>query len=355
MEAYERFEQEWARWNRVDPTGTVATNSGTSALHLSFEAMELPQGALVACPEFTMIACPRSITLAGLEPVFVDCTPTDLLMDLDKLDQVCSEHHGSIKAVMVVHVYGRKVPMQQVHALASKYNLLVIEDLAEAHGVEPHPRTDAACWSHYANKCVAGQEGGSIFFRKESHAQRARLLRSLGFTKAHDMTHLPRGHNYRLANVLAELILTSLQQADSNLQKRRRIESIYDRHCPPQWRMPARDVVWVYDFRISDMTQETQDRVVRTLRENGIQARHGFKPCSLQEEYLREYGSSVKLDPRTLPMNAYRASQEVIYLPVDPEKVGEAESQARQAFEVLHTMLGHAHSASLPTSQRPAS
>mgnify|MGYP000263818837 CR=1 FL=1 len=100
-----------------------------------------------------------------------------------------------------------------------------MEDRAEAHGVDFGDYIpDAACWSFYRNKIVAGEEGGAIAFKNPRHASVAKSLRSLGFTTSHDFYHVPRGHNYRLANCLAQLVLSSLANVDANLAKRRQLE-----------------------------------------------------------------------------------------------------------------------------------
>ena len=58
LEPYEQLELKFAKWNRLDPEGMVACSSGTAALHLALEAMQLPQGSQVIVPDLTMVACP---------------------------------------------------------------------------------------------------------------------------------------------------------------------------------------------------------------------------------------------------------------------------------------------------------
>lgn len=303
MEAYKRLEFEWAEFNQLDQRGMVACSSGTAALHLALEAMELPYGSIVIVPDFTMVACPRAVTLAGLTPVFVDCG-NDLLVDQWQYKE------RDFSAIMLVHVYGRQCDMDSVCAFAAQGGDIVIEDLAEAHGTCPHDTTDAACWSFYKNKVVAGQEGGAVWFRDHERAPYARQLRSLGFTEEHDFTHIPRGHNYRMSNAHAELILASLENYENNLRSRRGRESVYDAWCPDEWRQPPRQVPWVYDIRIRGMSSVTQNLVVAALQKEGILARHGFKPMSCQLEYreCRKVGGA----------NALVASREVVYLPLTP-------------------------------------
>lgn len=305
MEPYQEIEVRFAEFCHRQPEQIVACSSGTAALHLALEALELPLGSRVMLPEFTMIACPRAVAMAGLVPGPVD-VGDDLLLDCNIAEQLWTPW---FKTVMPVHIYGRRCDMERVVELAKSRNMSIVEDLAEAHGVDPHEETDAACWSFYRNKIIAGEEGGAIAFKNVKHAARARQLRSMGFTESHDFIHLPRGHNYRMGNLHAIAVLNSLTNVENNLWGRRNVEEWYDRNVPTQWKMPKRDVVWVYDLRIRDLRQDLQNRIVKYLNDAGVGARHGFKPVSEQPEFLWPYSKTL---------NAHRLSREVIYLPVSP-------------------------------------
>lgn len=323
MEAYQRLERDFARWARVQHV--VGCSSGTAALHLALEALCLPGGSRVICPDFTMVACARAISLAGLTPVFVDCGD-DLLLNPTLAEKAARDY--DCRALLAVHIYGRCCDMAALHPLATKTDLLVIEDLAEAHGVAPHPNTDAAAWSFYRNKIVAGEEGGAVALRSPHVATLARQLRSLGFTDRHDFLHVPRGHNYRLSNAHASLILDSLANVAENLRRRRQIEQWYDAACPAEWRMPVRAVPWVYDVRIRGLTRQHQDEIVERLNAEGIAARRSFLPMSLQEEYQHErvVGRGV----------ARRLAAEVFYLPIAG---GTTPADVGRTFAVLREML----------------
>lgn len=320
MESYRRLEIEFGRWAGVD--NVVACSSGTAALHLALEAMQFPVPPYgVFVPDFTMVACARAVTLAGLKPMFVDCDD-DLLMDLSK---VTMDDALYARAIMPVHIYGRRCSMDNVRLMANLYGLRVIEDCAECpvpYGKNEY-KPDAACFSFYKNKVIAGEEGGAVAFANPEHAARARQLRCLGFTDKHDFQHVPRGHNYRLANSLASLVLDSLGRVEENLAERRRIESWYDALCPAEWKMPPRDVPWVYDLRIP----EGRDRVVEELNKAGIAARHGFKCLSLQVEYI-----GGPIGP-----NADKASREMLYLPIQPMVT--SKEDVRKAFGVMRRVL----------------
>jgi dTDP-4-amino-4,6-dideoxygalactose transaminase len=160
VEPYQQFERDFGAWAGV--SNVVGCSSGTAALHLALESLKLPPGSSVLVPDYTMVACARAVTLAGLTPVFVDCGD-DLLMRPDLL------HGGAgfpltTSAIMAVHVYGRRCDMGRVAEFAEVNGLAVIEDLAEAHGVKPHSFTDAAYGRFYKQQdnCRRGGRGGRV-------------------------------------------------------------------------------------------------------------------------------------------------------------------------------------------------
>jgi perosamine synthetase len=310
MEDYQLLEERFQKWVGV-PLHMVAVSSGTSALHLALESLGLPLGSKVLVPAFSMYACARAVVMAGHVPVFIDCDET-LNLDWKLLKYRTSNSLSEIKAVLAVANYGRRVScLEQLHTFAREFDWKVVEDLAEAHGVDPHEDTDAACWSFYRNKIVAGEEGGMVGFRDPAKANLCRQLRSLGFTEAHDFNHIPRGVNARLSNAHARPILDSLASVRRNLAKRRQVEAWYDKAIPEEYKMPTRNVVWVYDVRIRGCDATRLNTVVAYLQGKGIAARHSFKPNSYQEEFRT--GLAVGRSEE-----ACRAATEVLYLPVSP-------------------------------------
>ena len=300
MQKFEELEIKFAEWNKVDPACMVAVNSGTSALHLACEVLVKlrPRYFSILIPEFTMVACARAASMALLRPKFIDVGNDLLISD--------SNEESYNQVIMPVHVYGRQCKFD------SYLNGDVIEDLAEAHGIQPNPKSFAACWSFYKNKIVRGEEGGAVWFREREGADLARKLRCLGFTEQLDYWHIPRGINARMSNLHATPIIQSLSQVDSNLRRRREQVHLYDSLIPSNWRMPERTVDWVYDLRIPGLTGSLQSKIVSNCIKNGIPARHGFKPLSKQIEY-QEAGYATK------SLNAERLAIEIIYLPLGPE------------------------------------
>jgi perosamine synthetase len=328
LQPFERLEHDFAAWVGLDPAGCVACSSGTAALHLGLEALGLPPGGEVLVPDYTMVACPRAVTLAGLTPVLVDCDDR-LLLDWRTAERGITSR---TRVVMPVHVYGRRCDPFVVWRDNPRYPIKVVEDLAEAHGVRPYPLTDAACWSFYRNKVIAGEEGGLVYFKDPAHAAAARELRSLGFTAAHDFRHRPRGHNYRLSNAHAGLILSSLAAVGANLRRRRAAEGMHDELCPDRWRTPPRDVPWVYDLRVPGLTRARMGGVVRALHDAGVPARHGFLPMHAQPEY-----GSCRVVGAGGVSRAGLAADEVMYLPCGPTVTAR---EVEKAWDVLRAVLG---------------
>lgn len=307
MEEYQKLEKEFGE--SIGNPNCVAVSSGTTALHIALVALEMPKSTSVVMSDFTMIACARAATLAGLRPTFVDCDDSLLIDTAHLLETV--EKDTSVRAVMPVHIYGRRCNMGNIAAIAKQHSLRVIEDLAELHGVNPHPLTDAACWSFYKNKVIHGEEGGMVAFRSPEDASRARRIRSLGSSEVGDFDHAPGGVNGRMSNAHAKLIRESFAVRKSNYSHRSSLAEEYNRHIPILYQMPVRLSPWVYDVRLPGLQRDAQDAIVRHLRHKGIEARHGFKPMSSQQEY-RGAGLATP--------NAYLLSREIVYLPL-PEGI----------------------------------
>lgn len=326
MQPYEELEVEWGKF--INSPNCVACSSGTAALHLSLETLRRPcwtKQSRCLVPEFTMVACARAVVLADMVPEFIDCDDR-LLMDFKGVPT------WNVRALMPVHIYGRQCNIDPLIAFSKQNDCVVIEDMSEIHGVKPHSETDAACWSFYRNKIIHGEEGGIIAFKKKEHADKAKQLRSLGFTEQHDFNHIPRGHNYRLSNVHAELILDSLEVYPFRAAKRRQLEDCYNDLIPQEYQQPKRDAVWVYDVRVPGLTKYRQDLIVQTLNAQGIAVRHGFKPMSTQSEF---YNEVWRLDGCK---NALKASQEVIYFPVSPEMT---RADVEHSVNVFLDLLAH--------------
>ena len=131
-------------------------------------------------------ATANSILQAGAMPVFVDVEENTGNLNAELIEKAITEH---TKAILPVHLYGQMCDMHKIHAIAKKYNLIVIEDAAhciegERDGVRPGQLSHAACFSFYATKNITSGEGGAIVTNNTDKAQLLKMLRSHGIDKS---------------------------------------------------------------------------------------------------------------------------------------------------------------------------
>jgi len=298
---YLELETEFA--NFIGVSGCVSVSTGTGALHVALEALQLPEGSEVIVPQYTMIATAWAVHYARLVPVFVDCDDS-LLINIEEIEKKITD---KTRVIMVTHVYGRVVNMDAVKDLAKKYGLRIIEDAAEAHGCKWNDKivgaTDIGCFSFYRNKIICGEEGGAVVSNDSEFLDIVRDMKSMSFGKKHNYMHDRMGFNYRMTNSQAAMILESLANIKENTKKRRDNQELYDSLIDKEHHMSSRDIPWVYDICVEDNT------IVDKLIAMGIPARYGFKPVSMCHPF-RVDASDTK---------CYTMSKKVMYLPVDPE------------------------------------
>ncbi|MEU7904867.1 DegT/DnrJ/EryC1/StrS family aminotransferase [Actinoplanes sp. NPDC049118] len=291
-----RFERAFAGYNGV--AHGVACSSGTAALTLALRALGVGPGDEVIVPEFTMIASAWAVTYTGATPVFVDCGD-DLNIDVTKIEAAITPR---TRVIMPVHIYGRRCDMDPIMDLAFQYNLRVVEDSAEAHGVRPVG--DIACFSLFANKIITSGEGGVCLTNDPGLAGQMAHLRAMAFTRDHSFLHKKLAYNYRMTAMQAAVALAQTERLDEILARRAQIEKRYDeglRDIPGITLMPPRDVLWMYDLRA-----ERREELRAHLAGHGIETRLFFKAMSRQPGYL---------DERWPSLNATRFSEDGFYLP----------------------------------------
>ncbi|MFJ9417889.1 DegT/DnrJ/EryC1/StrS family aminotransferase [Streptomyces sp. NPDC101227] len=280
----QRFERAFADYNRV--AHGVACSSGTAALTLALRALGVGPGDEVIVPEFTMVATAWAVTYTGATPVFVDCGD-DLNIDVSRIEEKITSR---TKVIMPVHIYGRRCDMDAIMDIAFQYNLKVVEDSAEAHGVRPVG--DIACYSLFANKIITAGEGGICLTDDPKLAEQMAHLRAMAFTKDHSFLHKKVAYNYRMTAMQAAVALAQTERIDEILETRRRIEKRYDEglaDVPGITLMPPRDVLWMYDLRA-----ERRAELQAFLAGHSVETRLFFKPMSRQPMYFHPDWPSLK-------------------------------------------------------------
>ena len=212
------FEEDFAKF--VGAKYGIATNSGTSALHVALLAAGIGEGDEVITSPFTFAATGNSILYTGARPVFVDIDPETFTIDPSKIEEAITD---KTKAIMPVQLYGQSADMDAIMKIAKDNDLIVIEDAAQAHGAEYKGEKvgnlgDMACFSFYPTKNMTTSEGGMITTNNEEFAENAKVYRAHGSaTKYH---HDVLGYNFRMTDIGAAIGIEQLKKLESFNNKR---------------------------------------------------------------------------------------------------------------------------------------
>ncbi len=224
----EAFEQEFAAYCGVDHA--IGVNSGTSALHLALLAAGIGPGDEVITVPFTFFATVATILYTGATPVYVDIDPATFNIDVRRIEAAITER---TRAILPVHLYGQPADMDPILDIARRHKLVVIEDVAQAHGAEYHGRRtgsigDIGCFSFYPTKNLgAAGEGGLVTTNNTEYARTIRSLRSWG--EEHRYYPVLKGYNYRLAGIQAAILRVKLSRLEQWTEARRKLAAEYDR------------------------------------------------------------------------------------------------------------------------------
>lgn len=289
---------ERAFFDRLGVPHALAVSSGTAGLHLCVRALGLGAGDEVITTPFSFVASANCLEYEGVIPRFVDIEPRTLNFDVGALEQAITHR---TRGILPVHVFGQPCDMDVVREVASRHDLVVIEDSCEALGSSWQGQPagtlgDAAVFAFYPNKQIATGEGGMVVTRNDRVASLVDSMRNQG--RSDDggwLRHERLGYNYRLDEMSAAIGEVQMARLDELLGARRRAASCYDGLLRdvegvslPEI-VPGADVHWfVYVIRLEAGLD--RDEAVRLLGDRGVQCRPYFPPIHLQPYYARKYG-----------------------------------------------------------------
>lgn len=228
----ERFEATLACISGADYA--VGVSNGLDALRLIFRAYvamgRLHAGDAVIVPDNTYIASVLAISDAGLCPVLVDVSPVTLNMDTASLEKY---YTSDVKAVLTVHLYGRPCYDAALRNFVDRYNLLLVEDNAQAIGAcsdDGRPAGSlghAAAFSFYPTKNVGALgDAGAVTTSDAELARTVRALANYGSDKRYH--NIYRGYNCRLDPIQAAVLNAKLPYLEKENVRRRRLASVYN-------------------------------------------------------------------------------------------------------------------------------
>ncbi len=320
--AYKVLEFEEALKNYLQAEHVVATNTGTSALHLALEVLDVGKGDEVIVPSLTFVASFQSVTATGATPVPGDIYADTLLINIEDVRKRITP---KTKVIMPVHYSGNPCDMDALLAIGKELNIRIVEDAAHALGSSYKGRRigsfgDVTCFSFDSIKTITCGEGGAVVCNNEELAEKLRLKRLLGIDrKSHAASWKERawffevksqGFRYHMSNINAAIGLEQLKKIDSFISRRREICQQYDTAFKNiSWIAPLQAdysevAPHIYVVRIK---HGKRDQVMNYLKSKDIETGINYVPNHLHPFYANE---NVNL-PETV-----KAYDEILTLPL---------------------------------------
>lgn len=222
----EKFEKVFAEY--CNSKYCVGVGNGLDALFLALKALNVKDADEVIVPSNTYIATALAVTYVGATPVFVEPDIRTFNIDPAKIEKAITE---KTKAIMPVHLYGQACDMEPIMKIAKKYNLLVVEDCAQAHGATYKGKVvgsfgDVAGFSFYPGKNLGALgDAGAIVTNNEELAKKVRALGNYG--SDYKYHHVYQGNNSRLDELQAAFLAAKLPLLERVNDNRRSIADKY--------------------------------------------------------------------------------------------------------------------------------
>lgn len=294
-EECDAFEKEFASYCGVKYC--IGCGNGLDALMLILKGYGIGQGDEVIVPSNTFIATALAVSYVGATPVFVEPELETYTIDSTLIEDKISE---KTKAIMTVHLYGQTAKMDEIHAIADRYGLKVIEDAAQAHGALYQGKKagslgDAAGFSFYPGKNLGALgDAGAVVTNDKELADKVRALGNYG--SDYKYHHIYQGNNSRLDELQAAFLRVKLQQLDRWNKERIRIAHKYlDEIHNPEIVLPEIKEGSKHVFHVFAIRTNQRDALERFLNQKEIQTnKHYPYPIHLQGAY--EYMHYVKGD-----------------------------------------------------------
>ena len=288
-----RFEEEYARY--IGCRHAIGCGNGLDALRLILRAyLEmglLHEGDEVIVPANTYIASILAITDNGLRPVFVEPNRDTLQIDDEQIEQAIT---AKTRAIMIVHLYGRCAYTERIGELCERYNLLLIEDNAQAHGCHYREKRTgslghAAGHSFYPGKNLGALGDAGCVTTDDDEL--ARVIRALGnYGSEEKYVFRYAGYNSRIDELQAAVLAVKLKHLDEDNRHRADIADMYYKGLAnPLVRLPQHVDSACNVYHLFPVFCEERDRLQQYLREQGIETLIHYPIAPHQQECYKEY------------------------------------------------------------------
>ena len=309
------FTKKCSQWmkDRFQTKNVLLTTSCTHALEMAAFLADIQPGDEVIMPSYTFVSTADAFVLRGATCVFVDIRPDTMNIDETKIEEAITE---KTKAIVPVHYAGVSCAMDEIMAIAKKYNLKVVEDAAQGvnafyKGKALGTIGDFGCYSFHETKNYSMGEGGAILFQNDRYLEPAEILREKGTNRSQyfrgqidKYTWVGYGSSYLPSDMNAAYLWAQLEEADKINDKRLSIWNFYheelkeledkgvlERPYIPEY---ATHNAHMYYIKVKDLRVRT--KLLAYLKERGILSVFHYVPlhsATAGKKFGRFHGEDV--------------------------------------------------------------
>lgn len=286
----------------LSASNVVALSAGTAALHLGLVELGVTAGDEVLCQSFTFAASANPVKYQGANPVFVDSEPDTWNMSPDALERAIIDRKRVTgrypKAIVVVHLYGMPAQMDEIMAIAARYNIPVLEDAAEALGSTYKGRKcgtigNFGALSFNGNKIITTSGGGALICPDDEAERHVKFLATQAREPMPYYYHKEIGYNYRLSNISAGIGCGQMEHIAERVARRREIHALYAKGLASLPGItvhtePTADAVsnfWLTTILLDDSLQFSPEDLRQALEAENIESRRLWRPMNMQPVY----------------------------------------------------------------------
>jgi UDP-4-amino-4,6-dideoxy-N-acetyl-beta-L-altrosamine transaminase len=306
----------------------VAVNSGTSALDIAVQSLELPKGSEIITTPFTFAATSNSIVYNGLKPVFADIYKETRNINPDEIRKKVT---SKTKAISYVDYAGHPAAIDEISEIAQEYDLYLIEDASHALGAEYKGRkvgnfADLTIFSFHPVKHITTGEGGMVTTSHEFLYSKLKMLRNHGIDKdtgerygkdalyAYDIKYL--GRNYRITDFQCALGISQLKKLDTFIKKRQHLAQVYHELLEnvDSIELPSQKEYVTHVWHIfTVLLNKERDAFFEYMRHNNVGVNVHYIPV-YKHSYYR---TNFRTDPEEFPVTE-EVFKRIITLPLHP-------------------------------------
>ena len=296
----------------------VATNSGTSAIHLALMAMGVNENCEVIVPSITFIATANPILYLKAKPIIIDVDEKYNLKIEDVLkfikektifrDNVTINKKTKkiLKVIIVAHMWGRPCDFLKIKKVCKKRNIYILEDAAEALGSYIKSQNskkyyhcgsigDVGCLSFNANKIITTGSGGALITNNKNIFKKSEYLASQAKDDSFNYIHNECGYNYKMNGLNASLGLTQISKLSNKITKRKNVYKRYNYNFKSHSKIRILDLTdvskinyWINVVYFEKLGYQNVEKLSIFLKKKNIETRRVWRPLNLQR-HLRNF------------------------------------------------------------------